>query len=375
MKNAVVLIAAGSIVLSAIAQSQRVYFGTGKGKGIYFAELDLKAGTLSPPQLAAEVVRPGFLVIHPNRRFLYSTCSGQDLGKKGGVAAFEINRDGTLTRLNVRSSKGQGPSHVSVDATGQCLMVSYYGSGGVASFQIREDGSLSEARSEHQHAGSGAHPKRQQGPRAHSIYPNPENTHAYSPDLGIDKVMIYRLDPGAGTLTDPSFAEVPGGSMGPRHMKWSAEGAYAYVLNELDLSVSVFKPGASPGALEFLTTVSTLPEGADPEGMTCSEIRIHPNGKFIYAANRDVKREGRDSLTVFSSFAHTEGFRRLATVPAEVSVPRNFNIDPSGQWILVGGLRSNDIAIFKVDSKTGQLAFTGTKVPFEGTPICIEFLD
>ncbi len=375
MKHAAVLIAAGSIVLTTVAKSQRVYFGTNNGRGIYVAELDAKNGDLSTPRLAAEVIRPGFLAIHPTGRFLYSICYGQGLEKKGGVAAFKINPDGTLSQLNVQTSDGRGPCHVSVDKTGQCLMVAYYGSGGVASFQIEKDGSLSEARSAHQHTGSGAHPKRQQGPRAHSIFPNPENTHAYAPDLGIDKVIIYTLDPEAGTLTDPMSADVPGGSMGPRHMKWSDDGAYAYVLNELSQSVSVFKPGKMAGSLEHLTTVPTLPEGADREGILCSEIRIHPNGRFVYVANRDVIGKGRDSLTVFSSFAHKKGFHRLETIPAEVSVPRNFNVESSGKWMLVGGQKSADIAIFKIDAKTGQLTFTGTKVPFDGGPICIEFLD
>jgi 6-phosphogluconolactonase len=358
-------LAAGMLTTTACAQTSRVYFGTSNSKGIYFAELNTKTGALTTPSLAVETTGAGFIAIHPNKRFLYST----------GISAFRINDDGTLSHLNTPPTNGRNCCHVSVDQAGQCLMAAYYGSGGVASFQIEEEGSLSDAKSFQQHEGTGEHPQRQTGPHAHSIIPNPANTHAYAPDLGIDKVMIYKLDPEAGTLTEPAFAEVPGGSMGPRHMKWSADGAYAYVLNELDLSVSVFKPGTIAGSLEHLTTVSTLPEGANREGMLCSEIRIHPNGRFVYAANRDVIGQGRDSLTVFSSFAQKKGFERLETIPAQVSVPRNFNIDPSGKWMLVGGQQSHDIAVFKVDSKTGQLTFTGTRVPFDGGPICIEFLN
>ena len=366
-------LATSLISLAACAQSSRVYFGTSQSRGIYFANLDSNTGTLSEPQLAIELESPGFIVIHPHKKFLYSTSSGLSGEKNGGVAAMKINGDGTLSLLNKQSSQGRNPCHVDIDATGQCLMVANYGSGSVASFQIMEDGSLSEAQSVHQHKGSGANPKRQEGPHAHSIFPNPENTFAYAPDLGTDQVMIYQLDPSKGTLTAAGAAQVPGGGMGPRHMKWSADGKHAYVLNELNSSVSVFKPGAANGSLEFIQTVSTLPDGAGKEEMACAEIRIHPNGKFIYASNRDLTEKGRDSISVFT---HCEDrFQRLGTTPAEVWIPRNFNIDPSGQWMLVGGQRSHDIALFRIDPATGHIQSSGSPVSFDGGPICIEFLD
>jgi 6-phosphogluconolactonase len=359
-------------MLAATAQATTVYFGTSNSKGIYFAELDAARGTLSEPRLAIEIGRPGFLAIHPNKQFIYSTTVGTGDGKNGGVAAMRINGDGTLALLNTQSSKGPGPCHVGIDATGQCLMVANYRGGSVASFRILEDGSLSEAQSFHQHEGAGANPKRQQGPHAHSIFPNPGNTHAYASDLGIDKVMVYQLDPKAGTLAESSFAEVPGGGMGPRHLKWAADGNVVYVLNELDPSISIFKPNGDAGSLEFIRTVSVLPEDADKAEMTSAEIRIHPNGKFVYASTRDLTERGRDSISVFSRFE--DGFQRLETTPAEVWSPRNFNIVPTGQWMLAGGQQSHDIAIFKIDPETGLLKFTGTKLPFDGGPICFEFL-
>lgn len=356
-------LAAGILTTNACAKTSRVYFGTSNSKGIYFADLDTKTGALTTPVLAAETTGAGFIAIHPNKRFLYST----------DIAAFRINKDGTLTLINTQAPEGRDTCHVSVDQTGKCLMAAYYSSGSVGTFKINEDGSLADAGSHHQHEGAGEHARRQTAPHAHSIIPNPANTHAYAPDLGIDKIMIYRLDPDAGTLGEPAFADVPGGSMGPRHMKWSADGQSAYVLNELDLSVSVFKPGKNPGSMEFIQTVSTLPEDADKADMLSAEIRIHPNGKFVYASNRDLTKQGRDSITVFTR--HEDGFRRLETAPAEVRMPRNFNIDPTGTWMLVGGQWSNDIAILTIDPATGLLEFTGKRVPFDGEPICIEFLD
>ncbi|MCF7816577.1 MAG: lactonase family protein [Kiritimatiellales bacterium] len=345
-----------------LAEPVRVYFGMQAGAGIHVAELDDETGELSAPRLAVKTKNAGFIAIHPNRRFLYST----------GVEAFRINADGSLTSMGSVDSGGKGCCHVGIDATGQCLMAANYGSGGVASFRILEDGSLSEARSIHAHEGSGAHPVRQTQPHAHSIVPNPANTFAYAPDLGIDKVVVYTLDPAAGVLEPSGAAVVPGGAMGPRHMKWSTDGRIAYVLNELDLGVSLFRPGPAAGSLEFIRTVSVLPACADKENMTSAEIRIHPGGRFIYASTRDLSGQGRDSISVFSCFE--DGFRLLETVPAQTRVPRNFNIDPSGKWMLVGGQKSGDVAIFRIDPATGHPEFTGRKVAIPGGPICIEFL-
>ena len=250
-------------------------------------------------------------------------------------------------------------------------MVAYYSGGAVASFQIRPDGSLSESISYIEHTGSGTHPKRQKKPHAHSIYPNPANSHAYAPDLGADQVFIYSLDADKGSLTSAGYADIPGGSKGPRHMKWDSEGRYAYVLNELDLTLSVFH-SAPNGQMKLMKTVSVLPAGTDISGMTSAEIRIHPTGKFIYTSIRDGSEQKRDSMSIFVSYEN--GLHRLDTVYAEVWFPRNFNIDPSGKWLLVGGQRSRDIAVFSIDPGTGLLEHTGMKTAFEGEPICFEFL-
>ncbi len=292
----------------------------------------------------------------------------------GGVAAFRIGDEGKLDLLNTQPSMGQGPCHVSIDATGKCLLVANYSSGSVAALGIKEDGALEAPVSSQQHEGSSVHKNRQTGPHAHSIYPGPDNAFAYSPDLGIDKVTIHRLDAGKATLEKAGSAKVPPGS-GPRHMKFGKDGKFAYVLNELLLTVSVFKRSAGkPGMLNSMETVSVLPDGADRSGMTCSEIRVHPSGKFAYTGNRNGSGEGRDSITVFKVCLESGKITRIQTAPAHVGVPRNFNIDPTGRWLIAGGQKSHDIAVFEIDPATGKLTFTGRKVPFEGGPICLEFL-
>ncbi len=354
------------------AQTVRFYIGTSEGEGIVMADLDTTTGALGPPTLAIELKKPGFLAVHPSKPLLYTTTDGPGDAKDGGVAALRVNSDGSLTLLNRVSSQGRGPVYLSLDATGQTLMVANYGSGSVASFQILEDGSVSEARSVHQHRGQGTDPARQKGPHAHAILPNPSNSFAYAPDLGIDKVMIYALEPAAGTLTPAGSTVIPGAAMGPRHLKWSDDGALAYVINELDLSISVFRPGETPGSMDFITTVSMLPAGAGQTGLTAAEVRIHPNGRFVYASIRDGTAQQRDAISVFRVTGH--GLERLKTVPAEVSIPRTFAIDPTGQWLLIGGQKSRDVAVFKIDAETGSPDFQETKILSDVGIISIEVM-
>ena len=361
------------ITRAAIAEQVRVYFGTEKSDGIYFSSFNNTNSDLSVPQLAVKIDNPGFIVIHPNKKYIYATTSGMPGEQNGGVAALKINGDGTLTIINKQSSEGHNPCHVSIDKTGQCLMVTNYSSGSIAVLKINDDGSLSKSVSVHQHEGSFADSKRQKSPHPHSIYSAPNNKFVYVPDLGVDKVIIYKLNPAKALLTEYGYADIPGNKMGPRHMKWSKDGKYAYVLHEFACKVTVFKASRWSGKLKYMTELSTIPDDVDKTKMYCSEIRIHPNRKFIYAATRDNNFQDNDLITVFNSFESKISWQRIEAVSAKVSLPRNFNIDSTGKWILVGGQDSHDIAIFSIDDKTGKLTFTG-KIPFDGNPICIEFL-
>ena len=218
-------------------------------------------------------------------------------GQKGGaVAAFAMDRKtGKLTFLNRVSSKGSGPCYVSVDRSGKAVMVANYNSGSVALMPLKEDGSLQEASTFLQHAGSGAIPQRQKGPHAHSINPSPDNRFAVATDLGLDEVLVYKLDPVKGTLApnDPPFTKVDPGA-GPRHFDFSPDGRHAYVINEMGNSVTAFSWDAKRGALAVLETVSTLPK--DFHGQSdCAQVRVHPNGRFLYGSNR-----GHDSIAVFA---------------------------------------------------------------------------
>lgn len=352
-----------------------VYFGCytnakSGSKGIYVSKFNTATGELSAPELAAETGSPSFLAIHPSKQYLYAVgeISGPDK-KAGGVSAFGISKaDGKLNLINQVSSVGAGPCHVSVDQTGQMAMIANYGGGSVASYRIGKKGELSEAVTFVQHEGSSVNPKRQSGPHGHSINTSPDNRFAFACDLGLDKVLIYQIDPATGTLTAHGHATVPPGS-GPRHFAFHPSGKFAFVNNEMLMTVTTFAYDAEKGELTEVETVSTLPEAdRGKEGYSTAETVAHPNGKVVYVSNRT-----HDTIAVFTCDPATGKLTLIQNAPAEGQIPRNFNLDPSGKWMLVAHQNSNTVALFKVDAETGKLTFTGKKIDVGGC-VCVRFL-
>jgi 6-phosphogluconolactonase len=347
------------------------YTGT-RSKGIYATHLDLASGRPTTPLLAAEVANPSFLAIHPNRRFLYAVGElGSFAGRKntGGVSAFAIAPDtGKLTLLNQQPSGGGGPCHVTVDATGKCVLVANYGGGSVAVLPVQEDGRLGEATAFIQHRGSSVNPRRQEGPHAHGIYLDRPNRFAWVPDLGLDQVLVYRFDAAKGTLTpnEPPFARLAPGS-GPRHLAFHPKGAFAYVINELLSTMTVFAADLERGTLSEVQTLPTLP--ADFTGQsTTAEVEVHPSGRFLYGSNR-----GHDSLAVFSIDEQKGTLALLEHVPTQGKTPRNFGIDPTGRYLLAANQGSDNVVVFHVDAGTGRLKPAGHSIEV-GAPVCVKFL-
>jgi len=357
------------------AGDQLVYVGTYSGgksssKGIYVYSLDSKTGKVEPMGLAAEAKNPSFLAIAPDRKHLYAVSEGD--GREGGVSSFSIDqKTGSLTFINRQSSKGAGPCHVSVDATGRVLMVANYGSGHIASLPINPDGSLGEAASSHlQGPASNADPKRQKGPHAHSINPDKTNKFAFACDLGCDKVFIYKLDPMSAKLTpnDPPFASVPPAG-GPRHFAFHPSGKFAWANNEMALTVTGFAYDADKGALTPIETVSTLPPGVSViPAYSTAETQAHPGGKFVYVSNR-----GHDTIACFSVDQTTGKLTFIEAAPSIVKVPRNFGIDPTGRWLIAGGNSGGGIAVFAIDQDTGKLKPTGQQFEVDAA-VCVKFL-
>ncbi len=351
-----------------------VYIGTytrQASKGIYLGQLDLANGRLEAVELAGELTNPSFLAIHPSRPLLYAVGElGDFAGKKAGaVSALSIDPpSGKLTLLNQQPSGGPGPCHVSVDHTGRCVLVANYSGGSVACLPIGEDGRLGKATSFDQHRGAGPNPKRQDGPHAHSIQLDAANRFAFAPDLGLDKVFIYRLDPAEGKLTpnEPAFAAVAPGS-GPRHFDFHPNGRYAYVINELGSTITAFRYDPERGVLSTLQTVSTLPEGFQGNNTT-ADVHVHPSGKFLYGSNR-----GHDSIAIFAVDAESGKLRLIGHEPTQGKSPRNFGIDPTGTYLLAANQDTANVVVFRIDPASGKLQATGSsaKVAY---PVCVKMI-
>ncbi len=350
-----------------------VYVGTYTGRGsegIYRFELDLATGVASAPVVAAKVTNPSFLALHPNGKFLYSVGEIGDFGgrKTGAVTAFAIGADGNLAQLNQQSSEGGGPCHLVVDKAGKNVLVANYGGGSVACLPIKQDGSLDKASSAIQHAGSSVDKGRQSAPHAHSINLDPENRFAFAADLGLDKVLIYKFDPEKGLLApnDPPAGVVAPGS-GPRHFAFHPSGKFAYVINEMAMTVTAFAYDGAKGSLAEIQTITTLP-GEKQRGFSTAEIVCSPDGKFVYGSNR-----GHDTIAIFSVDAATGKLAAVGHEPTQGKTPRNFAIDPTGAFLLAENQGSGTIVIFKRDAATGKLAATGNVVQV-ANPVCVRFL-
>jgi 6-phosphogluconolactonase len=353
-----------------------VYVGTytgPKSQGIYAYRLDLKTGACTSLGLAAEAKSPSFLAIHPNRKFLYAVNEISDMGGKptGGVSAFAIDaQTGKLKFLNHQPSQGAGPCHLVVDRTGKTVLVANYGGGSVASFPIQPDGQLAPAASAIQHHGHSVNASRQKEPHAHSINVDLGNRFAMAADLGLDKVLVYRLDPTTSKLTanDPPSASVQPGS-GPRHFAFHPDGKRAYVINEILCTLTAFDYDAKAGKLTERQTLSTLPKGVavKPEYST-AEVQVHPSGKFVYGSNR-----GHDTIAVFAVDESQGPLRLIGNTPTQGKTPRGFGIDPTGRFLLAGNQDSHTVVVFRIDPQTGALTPTGHTLEV-GSPVCVKFV-
>ena len=211
-------------------------------------------------------------------------------------------------------------------------------------------------------------PKRQDGPHAHGIYLDANNRFVFVPDLGLDKVMIYKFDAAKGLLTasDPAFATVKPGS-GPRHLAFHPSERFAYVINELSSTLTTFACDTKRGALKELQTISTLPEDFQGENST-AEVEVHPSGKFVYGSNR-----GHNSIAVFAIDPKTGRLTFNERTATQGKIPRNFAIEPTGKFIVAANQASDNMVVFRVDAKTGRLTPTGSAVETPA-PICVKFV-
>ena len=371
----VALAAAGTRTATQAPDGRIMFVGTytrAPSKGIYAYRLGAK-GDLTPlgtAGLVAETQDPSFLALHPTQRFLYAVneVSKYDGRDAGSVSAFAIDRaTGALTLLNRVSSRGGSPCHLSIDATGKWLFVANYGGGSVAAFPIAADGTLGEASSFFQHAGSSVNKSRQAGPHGHAVVVSPDNRFVLAADLGLDRVLTYRIDASAGGLApaDPPFSTIAPGS-GPRHLSIRPDAKFAYVLAEMLSQVIALRYDAARGSMTALQTLSTVPEGFTGEN-SGAELAVHPSSKFLYTSNR-----GHDSIAGFRIDGAAGTLTPIGHASTQGKTPRNFAIDPSGQLLFAANQNSGTIVVFRIDQETGALTPTGATLQVP-SPVCIVF--
>ncbi|MFO0952207.1 MAG: lactonase family protein [Isosphaeraceae bacterium] len=351
----------------------RVYVGTYTGtgsEGIYSFNLDLVTGEPAGLAVAAKATSPSFLALDPTNKYLFAVSEVEAVGGKrgGGVAGFAVGSDGSLTPINAQSSVGAGPCHLTVDKTGKAVLVANYGGGSTAVLPIGDGGKLGPASAFVQHTGSSVNPQRQKEPHAHSVNLDPGNKFAFVADLGLDKMLVYKLDPANARISPnspPSASTKPGA--GPRHFTFHPNGKFAYTINELNSTVTCWSYDDATGTLTQTEAVSTLPQGFKGTNYP-ADIHVHPNGKFLYGSNR-----GHDSIAVFSIDPESGKLTPTSHQGKGIKNPRNFGIDPTGNLALVANQDANTVLVFKVDKATGALTPTEHVVKV-AKPVCVVFV-
>lgn len=351
----------GSLCSQAVSQEKlRVYLGTYTGKeskGIYQCELNLKDGSLSAATLAGETSSPSFLAFHPSKKFMYAVNESD-----AKISAFAIDAaTGNLTFLNSQPSQGGAPCHLIVDPTGKHVLAANYSGGSCISIPIEADGKLSSTSSFQQHLGTKKN--------GHSIHLDRANKFALCCDLGLDKVIVYAFDANKGTLSPHGMFDTPAGA-GPRHFAWSRDGKNAYINGESDLTMIVCEYDADKGALKQKQVLSTLPNDVARKSGSTAETVVHPSGKFVYVSNRDPY----NSIAIFEIEPKTGELTAIGHQSTGIKTPRNFAIEPTGQYMLVANQSGGNVIVFRINASTGQLTPTESSVRID-SPVCVRFTE
>jgi 6-phosphogluconolactonase len=347
-------------------QTKYILYVGSYGKGVVAYRFDSATGQLQSIGMAGEVANPSFLAADKDFRYLYAV-SELEGNTQGAVAGFSIDRSsGALHPLNSLPSGGVAPCHLAVDKTSKMLIVANYTSGGVSAYPIANDGHLGEMSSLMTAKGTGPNSERQEGPHAHEVVISSDNRIAYVPDLGLDQIRLYRLDPSSAKLTpyDPPFIRQSPG-MGPRHLAFSPDEKFAYVMNELKSEVSVFSRDTTSGNMTKIQDISSVSPGYAGENGP-AEILVDSAGKFVYATNR-----GADTIAVFSINPADGKLTMVQSISSEGKAPRGLEIDPTGRFMFAGNHNSDRFVIYHIDQHTGKLTPTGQVIH---TPSPVAFL-
>ncbi len=330
-----------------------LYVGT-YGKGIHAFRYSASGTPLEPLGMVGELTNSSWVTTDPQYRFLYATSEleGDD---EGFVGAFEIDRkSGKLNHLNNVSSSGVAPCHVAVDRSTRFLTVANYMSGSVAGFHLESDGRIGALTSLAAAKGSSVNPDRQKSPHAHQVVFSGNDRFLYVPDLGVDQILIYDVSIEDGKLTPhnpPSVKEKPG--RGPRHMAFSPDRRFAYLLTELESYVTVYATDDAMASFRQIQEISSLP-GNPSNRDGAAEILVHPSGNFVYASNR-----GPGTIAVYKRDPAEGMLQLIQTAKVNGTIPRGVEFDPSGSLLFVGDQKENQFSAMQINPETGELSETG----------------
>lgn len=371
MKNNLICLALMLFTTHAMAQKNYLITGTyttGKSEGIYVYEFNSANGTAAEVS-KVKISNPSFVAVSPNEKFVYSVEEdAANNGKGGEISAFSFNKKtGTLVFINRQASAGDHPCYVSVDKTGKWVAAGNYTSGSLSILPVQANGGLGEASTIIKHEGSGPNKVRQSAPHVHCTFFSTDNRYLFVPDLGIDKMMIYAFDEKTGKLStaaQPFAASEPGG--GPRHICFNASNTVAYLIEELSGTVVTYK--YNNGNFKQVQRISSMPKG-DTAVAGSADIHVSPNGKFLYASNRAEA----NTIAIFGINKHNGKLTLIGHQSTMGKTPRNFNFDPTGNYLLVANQNSDNIVVFKMNKQTGLL--TDTKQNIEvGKPVCLKWI-
>ncbi|MEX2232139.1 MAG: lactonase family protein [Cyclobacteriaceae bacterium] len=340
------------------------YTNESKTNGIHVYTFNAGTGDFQEKSKAVNITNPSYLAISKDKKNVYSVSEGGD-GK--GISAFSFdNASGKLTFLNTGSAGGNGPCYISVDDKKQIVFAGNYGGGSLSATRLNADGSLSQDIQAIQHEGSSVNKGRQDKPHVHSVVLSPDNRYLLVPDLGTDRVNVYNVEAGKPkplTPASPAFASVnPGG--GPRHLTFHPNGKHAYLILEMEGAIAAFD--YKNGKLEPKQSITMLAPGFNGK-VGAADIHISPDGKFLYGSNRGEANE----IVIYA--IDKNGKLTYAGRQADlINTPRNFAIDPTGNFLLVANQNGNDIVIFKRDQKTGLLTSTDKRIQVD-KPVCLKF--
>lgn len=341
-------------------------------KGIYVLEFDRSFMSFEEIQTVHDKKNPTFLTLHPSKQFLYAAYrEGENPEDKNGtIISYRIDsRTGELGKINEVSSAGASPCHISVDPTGEVVFVSNYQGGNLASYKVREDGGLHPATSFIQHEGSGHLADRQAAPHMHSMIPSLDGNFVYASDLGIDKIMTYKVERNTGNLSPASRAFVrsePGA--GPRHLTLHRNIPFAYSVEELSNTVAIYEVNPRSGRLKPKGRVDMLSTNVQSDKNSAADIHVSADGRWLYASNR-----GQDNLAIYKINTSTGMLQPVGHEPSGGAHPRNFKVDALGDFIYVANMESDNVVVFNHQPLTGKITPSGTSIQIPRA-VCVEQL-